>query len=66
MATLISLRQIFIVKDGSVHNVRFFSYLRHLRREMSITLVLTFYLGSAYLPFVRDKIFLTTNVYPLS
>ena len=44
----------------------FFSYLRHLRREMSITLVLTFYLGSAYLPFVRDKIFLTTNVYPLS
>ena len=66
MTTLISLRQIFVVKEGSVHNVHFFSQRRHLRTEMSITLLLTFYLGSAYLPFDRDQIFLAANVCPLS
>ena len=44
----------------------FFPYRRHLRREMSVTVVLTFYPGGAYLAFIQDQIFLATKVYPLS
>ena len=43
-----------------------FSYRRHLRREMNVAVLLTFYPGGAYLAFIQDQVFLATNVYPLS